>query len=134
MPAGSDATASITGTPEDPVLNLGIPKGADGSSTQLYMHELMFRNKVTRDYGACALLISAQQESFTINSLKDYLTMDQGLPASGYWYKDKNTQGTVIRVTNGVSLEINVIDPISHSLVNIPDEILDLIDNVSAKK
>ena len=26
LPAGSDATASITGTPENPVLNLGIPK------------------------------------------------------------------------------------------------------------
>lgn len=29
--AGSDATASITGTPENPLLNLGIPKGADGA-------------------------------------------------------------------------------------------------------
>lgn len=28
---GSKATASITGTPEAPVLNLGIPRGADGS-------------------------------------------------------------------------------------------------------
>lgn len=31
LAAGSDATASITGTPEEPLLNLGIPKGADGS-------------------------------------------------------------------------------------------------------
>ena len=31
LAAGSDATASITGTDEKPVLNLGIPKGADGS-------------------------------------------------------------------------------------------------------
>lgn len=31
--AGSDATASIAGTAENPVLNLGIPKGADGSLT-----------------------------------------------------------------------------------------------------
>lgn len=30
LPSGSDATASITGTSENPVLNLGIPKGADG--------------------------------------------------------------------------------------------------------
>lgn len=28
---GEQATASITGTPENPILNLGIPKGADGS-------------------------------------------------------------------------------------------------------
>lgn len=31
LAAGSDATASITGTPENPLLNLGIPKGADGA-------------------------------------------------------------------------------------------------------
>ena len=31
LAAGSAATASITGTPENPVLNLGIPRGADGA-------------------------------------------------------------------------------------------------------
>lgn len=31
LEAGSDATASITGTAENPLLNLGIPKGADGT-------------------------------------------------------------------------------------------------------
>ena len=30
LPAGSDATASMSGTAENPLLNLGIPKGADG--------------------------------------------------------------------------------------------------------
>ena len=30
LPAGSDATASIGGTAENPLLNLGIPRGADG--------------------------------------------------------------------------------------------------------
>jgi hypothetical protein len=30
LDAGSNATATITGTPEDPVLSLGIPKGYDG--------------------------------------------------------------------------------------------------------
>lgn len=32
LPAGSDATASMSGTAENPMLNLGIPKGADGAS------------------------------------------------------------------------------------------------------
>lgn len=32
LTAGSDATASITGTAENPLLNLGIPKGAGGTS------------------------------------------------------------------------------------------------------
>ena len=30
LPSGSDATATITGDKENPVLNLGIPKGSDG--------------------------------------------------------------------------------------------------------
>lgn len=33
LDAGSDATASIGGTAANPVLNLGIPKGADGSDS-----------------------------------------------------------------------------------------------------
>ena len=32
LPAGSDATASMSGTAENPLLNLGIPKGADGTN------------------------------------------------------------------------------------------------------
>ena len=32
LPAGSDATASVTGTAEEPVLNLGIPQGAKGDT------------------------------------------------------------------------------------------------------
>ena len=31
LPAASDATASMGGTAENPTLNLGIPKGADGA-------------------------------------------------------------------------------------------------------
>lgn len=33
LDAGADATASMTGTAENPLLNLGIPKGEDGSSS-----------------------------------------------------------------------------------------------------
>ena len=33
LPAGSDATASMGGTAENPLLNLGIPKGADGQGS-----------------------------------------------------------------------------------------------------
>ena len=35
LAAGSDATASITGTAENPLLNLGIPKGADGTGESI---------------------------------------------------------------------------------------------------
>ena len=33
LPAGSDATASMGGTAENPLLNLGIPRGADGQGS-----------------------------------------------------------------------------------------------------
>lgn len=33
LPAGSQATATITGTPESPILNLGIPEGETGGTT-----------------------------------------------------------------------------------------------------
>ena len=33
LPSGSNATASITGDKENPILNLGIPKGADGKDS-----------------------------------------------------------------------------------------------------
>ena len=36
LPSGSDATATITGDKENPVLNLGIPKGADGQGDNNY--------------------------------------------------------------------------------------------------
>ena len=36
LPSGSEATATITGDKENPVLNLGIPKGADGQGDNNY--------------------------------------------------------------------------------------------------
>lgn len=39
LDAGSNATATITGTPEDPVLSLGIPKGYDGVGAVLSVNE-----------------------------------------------------------------------------------------------
>ena len=39
LPAGSDATATITGTPEEPVLNLGLPQGAKGEPGEVSQAE-----------------------------------------------------------------------------------------------
>ena len=39
LPAGSDATATITGTPEEPVLNLGLPQGAKGEAGEVSQAE-----------------------------------------------------------------------------------------------
>lgn len=60
LPAGSEATASITGTKENPVLNLGIPKGekgADGAGGSADIpsalpnpHKLTFTGAVNAEY------------------------------------------------------------------------------------
>lgn len=39
LPAGSDATATITGTLEEPVLNLGLPQGAKGEAGEVSQSE-----------------------------------------------------------------------------------------------
>ncbi len=39
LPSGSSAAATITGTSENPVLNIRIPKGADGSDGQDLVHQ-----------------------------------------------------------------------------------------------
>lgn len=41
LPAGSEATASMGGTAENPLLNLGIPRGADGGGTSEREWELL---------------------------------------------------------------------------------------------
>lgn len=60
LPAGSEATATITGTKENPVLNLGIPKGdkgddgtggsADIPSALPNPHKLTFTGAVNAEY------------------------------------------------------------------------------------
>lgn len=54
LPAGSDATATITGTKENPVLNLGIPQGNPGEVTQAEFDALeaeIFNTSETTDSG-----------------------------------------------------------------------------------
>ena len=46
LPAGSAATASMTGTPEHPVLNLGIPEGEQGVPGEVTLAQLMTRAPV----------------------------------------------------------------------------------------
>lgn len=50
LPAGSEATASITGELENPLLNLGIPRGQDGSSGgTVNKYELIDIVEITED-------------------------------------------------------------------------------------
>lgn len=61
---GSPATASITGTPEAPVLNLGIPKGDTGSADNVYGSTIpMSASDSTKVSEAIAGRVNANQGS-----------------------------------------------------------------------
>jgi hypothetical protein len=45
LPLGSDATAFMTGTPENPVLNIGIPVGLDDVATEATLAEIDAESK-----------------------------------------------------------------------------------------
>ena len=49
LPAGSEATANITGEPENPMLNLGIPKGENGAGAETKPWRLIADVNVTED-------------------------------------------------------------------------------------
>lgn len=66
LAAGSNATATITGTPEDPVLSLGIPKGYDGVGAVLSVNGKTGEIVLTADdvgYPVGAVYISAKPDS-----------------------------------------------------------------------
>lgn len=59
LPAGSQATAKITGTAANPVLSLGIPQGADAASGSI---------GVTAGYGRCSDVPDAVTKSVAIQT------------------------------------------------------------------
>lgn len=66
LDAGSNATATITGTAEDPVLSLGIPKGYDGVGAVLSVNGKTGAVVLTADdvgYPVGAVYISAKPDS-----------------------------------------------------------------------
>ena len=54
LDAGSDATASITGTAENPLLNLGVPRGADGSGGETKEWNIIFNEELETATGSVA--------------------------------------------------------------------------------
>lgn len=68
--AGSEATASITGTAENPLLNLGIPRGEDGSdgggSVEL---KLVKRIETTEDVTSFAITEDENGNSFELSEI-----------------------------------------------------------------
>ena len=80
-------TASITGTPENPVLNLGIPKGADGTSgnVHLYRHNIRITdNKNIAFY--CNIYDSNDSAYNDLTQLGNHLTTNSLICGSGLMY------------------------------------------------
>lgn len=54
LDAGSNATATITGTAENPLLNLGVPRGADGSGGETKEWNIIFDEELETAIGSVA--------------------------------------------------------------------------------
>lgn len=117
MPAGDDATATITGTYPDLTLELGIPQGPTGPSIE------------TPTFGATATVLDPGTEpTATITGEYPDLTLELGIPqgptgpanglnAYGGLYSNSQQQVTV---NQGTPVTIELTDPmIGSSNVNV---------------
>ena len=96
LDAGSDATASISGTKENPVLNLGIPQGlpGEGGSGGGEVWELI--NEVTTTEPVQQITITSDMNGMPLNLKKMYFIATVITPADA-------DRGTVRVMLNGAS-------------------------------
>ena len=101
LAAGSNATASITGTKEEPVLNLGIPKGEKGTSggsggegggTTYYYKPVVVATTANKYWKRDGTLGDSTEESDTSIKKVSATNTDQYLAV---------TEGEVYRITTG---------------------------------
>ena len=111
LPAGSPATASLTGTPENPLLNLGIPKGADGTGESITAEQLAQIEQNTADITDLkeSLLtvqsaVSAKMDSYTIKTHMDGVAM----PHTQYYLGNQTAVDIVLPDTANVGQIITV--------------------------
>lgn len=84
---GASATASITGTSENPVLNLGIPKGLKGDTGEVSQAEFDSLSGTVTD-------LNRQISDFTETTAVEEQITDIGTLAGGYIDSDNNIYGT----------------------------------------
>ena len=107
LPAGSDATASLTGTEAAPVLNLGIPKGPSGNESI----------DDTAGLGDTDLVWSADKSATVVGDLKSALSTGMwGIDAN--WARGKIVNGAYsgsdyYKVTTQQPVHFNVGDIIT---------------------
>lgn len=129
LPAGSPATAEMTGTPEAPVLNLGIPQGAKGDPGEVTLADLLKAFPKDNASGAIASFMDGSDglpfRSLVVNidPVQDLHGYNNPWPAGGTRNKLKprtldelkaiNTSGTWSGNTythNGISYAWNIFN------------------------
>ena len=98
--AGASATASITGDKENPVLNLGIPKGADGqggsggSASVIQLNEIPYYVEYGKTYGTDGTLVDIDKTAYIpyeklieVSAGKTYAYVGNG-GFTPYWFDE----------------------------------------------
>ena len=111
LQAGNNATASITGTTENPLLNLGIPKGADGTGESITDEQAAQIEQNTADITDLkeSLLtvqsaVSAKMDSYTIKTVMDSVST----PHTQYYLGNQTAVDIVLPDTANVGQIITV--------------------------
>lgn len=103
---GSSATATITGTPEDPVLNLGLPRGTDGTGAVRTVNGQAGDVVLTAsDVGALPDTYEAPVSS--INGKTGEVSLDSSDVGAAPAVEDTNYPGCYYRMVNGEKEWIN---------------------------
>ena len=102
---GEEATANITGSPESPTLNLGIPKGETGVLSQV-------------DHGTTDTTFTLPPNQYHIWGEVTSLTLTLGAEtsgrANGYWFSfDSGNAATTLSLPETVKTDI-VVEPNMH--------------------
>ena len=95
LPAGSSATATITGTDEEPVLNLGLPKGDVGATPEF-------------EIGEVETLGPGESATATITGTADNPELNLGIPEGRVGATPDLSIGTVTTKPAGSSAEVTI--------------------------
>lgn len=81
LPAGENATVENVGTSSAAIFNFGIPKGADGSGSKLYRHNISVDISITTASfffeGVRVQILNSKSDEFEPNTLFAYLALNK---------------------------------------------------------